>query len=104
MMNDPIVEEMRKNGQAFAAHYNNDLKAIYRALKEKEKTLGRKVVYRDTPHPQGDATLFSGSHAPRGQEPESGAPAPHTPTNAEEPTPQWGAAATKSIANGCRAF
>nr|VFK62121.1 MAG: hypothetical protein BECKUNK1418G_GA0071005_10225 [Candidatus Kentron sp. UNK]VFK70281.1 MAG: hypothetical protein BECKUNK1418H_GA0071006_10265 [Candidatus Kentron sp. UNK] len=50
MMNDPIVEEMRKNGQAFAACYNHDLEAIYSALKEKEKTLGCKVVYRDPHH------------------------------------------------------
>ena len=46
MLNDPIVEEMRTNGQAFAARYNNNLAAICRALKEKEQVMKRKVVYR----------------------------------------------------------
>lgn len=46
MQNDPIVEEMRKNGQAFTARYNHDLAAICKALKEKEQSLGRKVVQR----------------------------------------------------------
>lgn len=46
MKNDPIVEEMRKNGQAFTARYNHDLAAIFKALKEKEQSLGRKVIQR----------------------------------------------------------
>lgn len=46
MLNDPIVEEMRKNGQAFTARYNNNLAAICNALKEKEQSMGRKVVNR----------------------------------------------------------
>jgi hypothetical protein len=46
MQNDPIVEEMRKNGQDFTARYNHDLVAIFKALKEKEQSLGRKVVQR----------------------------------------------------------
>ena len=44
--NDPIVEEMRTNGQAFAARYNNDLAAICRALRAREQASGRKVVNR----------------------------------------------------------
>ena len=42
MLNDPIVEEMRKNGQLFAARYNHDLTAMCNALKE--KSFGHKVV------------------------------------------------------------
>lgn len=46
MQNDPIVEEMRKNGQDFTARYNHDLEAICKALKEKEQALGRKIIQR----------------------------------------------------------
>lgn len=46
MLNDPIVEEMRKNGQLFTARYNNNLAAICKALKEKEQAMGRKVINR----------------------------------------------------------
>lgn len=46
MENDPIVEEMRKNGQDFAARYNHDLEAICKALKEKEQSLGREIIQR----------------------------------------------------------
>ena len=46
MLNDPIVEEVRKNGQAFVARYNYDLAAICMALKAKEGASGRIVVNR----------------------------------------------------------
>ncbi len=46
MKDDPIVEEMRKNGQAFTARHGNDLAAIFKALKEKEQALGEKIVQR----------------------------------------------------------
>ena len=46
MQNDPIVEEMRRNGEAFTARYNHDLAAICKALKEKEQALGRKIIQR----------------------------------------------------------
>jgi len=46
MLNDPIVEEVRKNGQTFAARFNNDLAAICKALKDKERLSGRMVVNR----------------------------------------------------------
>jgi hypothetical protein len=49
MKNDPIVEEMRRNGQAFAARYNNDLAAICKALKELEQSSGHPLVNRE-PH------------------------------------------------------
>lgn len=47
MQDDPIVEEMRKNGQAFTARYNHDLAAIFKALKDKEQQLGSRVVQRE---------------------------------------------------------
>ncbi len=50
MLNDPIVEEMRKNGQLFAARHNNNLAAICKALKEIEQSYGHKLVNRE-PHP-----------------------------------------------------
>ena len=46
MREDPIVEEMRTNGLAFAAEYGNDLGRICRALKKLETTSGRKIVNR----------------------------------------------------------
>jgi hypothetical protein len=39
MINDPIVEEIRKHRQAHAARYHYDLKAIFAALLERKKTL-----------------------------------------------------------------
>lgn len=46
MMDDPIVEEVRKHRQAHAAKYSNDLKAICAALKIREQQSSRKVVNR----------------------------------------------------------
>jgi hypothetical protein len=44
MWNDPIVEEVRKNREAYAAKFNYDLKAIYEDLKKAEKRSKRKKV------------------------------------------------------------
>jgi len=41
---DPIVEEVRRIRDECAAKFNNDLAAICRDLREKEKRSGRKVV------------------------------------------------------------
>ncbi len=41
---DPIVEEVRRGRDAYAARFNYDLRAIYRDLKEQEKRSGRKIV------------------------------------------------------------
>ena len=41
---DPIVDEVRRARDAYAARFNYDLRAIYRDLKEKEKRSGRRVV------------------------------------------------------------
>ncbi len=44
MWRDPIVEEIRKCRQEYAARFNHDLKAICRDLRERQKKGGRKVV------------------------------------------------------------
>jgi hypothetical protein len=46
MIDDSIVEEIRKNRQAHAACYNYDLTAIFNALLEWEKNSLRPVVNR----------------------------------------------------------
>ena len=44
MQNDPIVEEVRKNGVEFAQRYDNNFSKICKALREKEALSGREVV------------------------------------------------------------
>jgi len=46
MKNDPIVDEVRNNGLALAARYNNNIAAICKALNERERTSERMVVNR----------------------------------------------------------
>jgi hypothetical protein len=41
---DPIVDEVRRARDAYAARFNYDLWAIFRDLKEQEKRGGRRVV------------------------------------------------------------
>jgi hypothetical protein len=41
---DPIVDEVRRTRDAYAARFNYDLRAIFRDLKEQEKRSGRKLV------------------------------------------------------------
>jgi hypothetical protein len=41
---DPIVDEVRRAREEYAARFNYDLRAIYRDLKEQERRSGRKVV------------------------------------------------------------
>jgi hypothetical protein len=43
-VNDPIVDEVRRVRDAHAARFNYDLDAIFRDIKEREKTSGRKFV------------------------------------------------------------
>ena len=45
---DPIVDEVRRARDAYAARFNYDLRAIFRDLKEQEKRSGRKLAS----HPQ----------------------------------------------------
>lgn len=48
MIDDPIVDEIRRIRDAHAARFNYDLEAIYRDIKEREKEwekkLGRKFI------------------------------------------------------------
>jgi transposase len=44
MWKDPIVEEVRKVRQEYAARFGDDLKAIYDDLKATERKGGRKIV------------------------------------------------------------
>ena len=43
-MNDPIVEEVRKARDEYAAQFNYDLKAMVRDLREQQKRSGRKFI------------------------------------------------------------
>jgi hypothetical protein len=44
MPNDPIVEEVRKAREAYAAKFNYDLEAIVEDLKRQERESGRTFV------------------------------------------------------------
>jgi hypothetical protein len=44
MWSDPIVDEVRRARDAYAARFNYDLRTIYRDLKAQEKRSGRKIV------------------------------------------------------------
>src|SRR5206468_3006758 len=44
MIDDPIVAEVRRVREAYAAQFNYDLEAIYRDLKQREKASGRRYV------------------------------------------------------------
>lgn len=46
MWQDPIVDEVRKYRQEYAAKFNYDLKAICRDLRERQKRSARQVVSR----------------------------------------------------------
>ena len=46
MVNDALVDEVRNNGLAFAARFNNDMAAICMALRDDERASGRTVVDR----------------------------------------------------------
>ena len=51
---DPIVEEVRRARDAYAARFDYDLRAIYRDLKEKEKRSSRKVISYAESSPGGE--------------------------------------------------
>ena len=44
MQKDPIVEEVRKIREAYAAQFGYDLDAIYRDLKKQERESDRELV------------------------------------------------------------
>lgn len=52
MAKDPIVEEVRRIRDEYAARFNYDLDAIYRDLKEREKRGEFSVVYRRPRRPR----------------------------------------------------
>lgn len=56
---DPIVDEVRRSRDAYAARFNYDLRAIFRDLKEQEKRSGRKLVSyaQDAPANSPDQSL-----------------------------------------------
>jgi len=41
---DPIVDEVRRSRDAYAARFSYDLRAMYRDLKAQEKRSSRKIV------------------------------------------------------------
>lgn len=45
-MIDPIVEEVRKAGQAYIDSFNGDLKAVCEDLRRRSEQAGRRVVSR----------------------------------------------------------
>ena len=44
MWSDPIVAEVRRNRENYAAKFDYDIKAICRAAREQQKTSGRETV------------------------------------------------------------
>lgn len=50
-MNDPIVEEVRKYREAYAARFNYDLDAIYRDIKQGEKEWEERTGRRFVSYP-----------------------------------------------------
>ena len=44
MSHDPIVDEIRRIREAYAAKFNFDLEAIFKDLREKQARSGRPVV------------------------------------------------------------
>ena len=44
MLQDPIVEEVRRHRDEYAKQFNYDLQAIYQDLKQKQEKSGRKIV------------------------------------------------------------
>jgi hypothetical protein len=44
MWRDPIVAEVRRNREQYAARFNHDIKALCRAARESQKNSGREIV------------------------------------------------------------
>ncbi len=44
MWKDPIVEEVRRARETYAARFNHDLEAICRDLRERQAQSGRRVI------------------------------------------------------------
>lgn len=50
---DPVIDEIRRIREEYAASHGHDLQRILRDLQEKEKASGRKIVMRGPHHPEG---------------------------------------------------
>ncbi len=57
---DPIVDEVRKARDAYAARFNYDLRAIYRDLKEQEEQKVHKITLDATHSSEEDASDMIG--------------------------------------------
>ena len=63
---DPIVDEVRRVREAYAARFNYDLDAIFRDIKEQEKNSGRKFVSFTPPKTEPSHALPPTEPAPHG--------------------------------------
>ena len=69
MMNDTIVDEVRRIRDAYAARFNYDLDAIFRDIKEKEQQSGHQFIAgvarpatpKQSPEPTGASVAVSRS-------------------------------------------
>jgi hypothetical protein len=75
MWEDPIVEEVHRTREKLAAKYNFDVKAMFAALREREASLGGRLV----PQRKRAETTFEAGRARHsasaGSAPTEGAPA-----------------------------
>jgi hypothetical protein len=63
-MNDPIVEEIRKYREQYAARFNYDLAAICKDLRQRQATCGREVVSRPPKRvPESEQVNAQSGHA-----------------------------------------
>jgi hypothetical protein len=56
-LNDPIVDEVRRDRDAHAAKFNYDLDATFRDIKEQEKASGLKLVSYASPRTEPKQAL-----------------------------------------------
>ena len=66
MPEDPIVNEVRRVRDEHASRYGYDLRAIYKALKEREESSGRKHVSYPPREPQLVAVGERNGASPKG--------------------------------------
>ena len=57
MAKDPILDELHKTRERYAARFKNDLNAIFRDLKAKEEESQMAVVYRPPRRPKVKQSL-----------------------------------------------
>jgi len=76
MWEDPIVAEIRRIREEYAARFNYDLDAIYQDLKEQERKSGRKFVSYPPRRIPAAEIPGRGPEAQRADEPEPAAVSP----------------------------